>query len=70
MLPTKGATINTQTWVRAVPPTNIAGAKLLAGLTLVPVKGIPIMCTNAKVNPITIPATEDFDSSEVTPKIV
>ena len=68
--PTNGATINTQTCFNASPPKKIAGAKLLAGFTDVPVKGIPIICTNAKVNPITIPATEPFFSSDVTPNIV
>ena len=68
--PTSGPTINTQTWDKASPPTKIAGAKLLAGLTDVPVRGIPIKCTNVNVRPITIPAIEDFFSSDVTPKIV
>ena len=54
--PTTGATMNTQTCWRATPPMNNAGAKLRAGLTEVPVNGIPIMCTNARVKPITIPA--------------
>ena len=40
--PTNGATINTQTCFRASPPRNNAGAKLLAGLTDVPVRLIPI----------------------------
>ena len=72
--PINGATINTQTWAIAlVSPTIaiiVAGAKLLAGLTDVPVKLIPIKWTNVRVNPITIPLTEDFFSSEVTPNIV
>ena len=55
--PASGANINTQTCLSASPPRNIAGARLLAGFTEVPVKGIPIKCTNTKVNPITIPAT-------------
>ena len=68
--PTNGATINTQTCFKAVPPKNKAGAKLLAGFTEVPVSGIPKICTNVSVKPITIPATEDFLSSDVTPRIV
>ena len=72
--PTNGATINTQTClIASVFPTiaiTAAGAKLLAGLTDVPVKAIPRICTNANVSPITIPATDDFFSSEVTPIIV
>ena len=39
--PTTGANINTQTCWRACPPINNAGARLLAGLTDVPVNGIP-----------------------------
>lgn len=42
--PTSGATINTQTWASASPPAKIAGAKLLAGFTELPVKGMPIIC--------------------------
>ena len=53
-----GATMKTHTWPRAVPlPTKRAGPKLLAGFTLVPVSGIPRICTNASVSPITSPAT-------------
>ena len=36
--PTSGATMNTHTLVNASPPAKIAGPKLLAGLTEVPVK--------------------------------
>ena len=68
--PINGATINTHTWESASPPKKIAGAKLLAGLTDVPVRQIPRICTNASVKPITIPATDDFLSSDVTPSIV
>ena len=68
--PTIGAKINTQTCWRACPPMNNAGAKLRAGLTEVPVNGIPIMCTNAKVKPITIPATAAFSVFLVTPRTV
>jgi hypothetical protein len=39
--PIIGATQKSQSWVRAVPPTIIAGPKLLAGFTDVPVTGIP-----------------------------
>ena len=49
---------------------NNAGAKLRAGLTEVPVNGIPMMCTNAKVKPITIPATVAFSVFLVTPRTV
>ena len=54
----------------ASPPTNKAGAILLAGFTDVPVRGIPIKWTNASVRPITIPATLAYLSSLVTPKMV
>ena len=36
--PTSGAQMNTQTLLNAAPPANTASPKLLAGLTLVPVK--------------------------------
>ena len=36
--PANGPTINTQTLVNAAPPAKIAGPKLLAGFTEVPVK--------------------------------
>ena len=36
--PTNGATMNTHTYFNASPPIITAGAKLLAGLTDVPVK--------------------------------
>lgn len=41
--PTIGANMNTHTCCNACPPRNNAGAKLLAGLTDVPVKGIPMI---------------------------
>ena len=68
--PTIGAKINTQTWFKAWPPRNNAGAKLRAGFTEVPVNGIPIICTNASVKPITIPATVAFSAFFVTPRTV
>ena len=48
--------MNTHTCLIASFPMKIAGAKLLAGFTDVPVSGIPIKCTNVRVSPITIPA--------------
>ena len=39
--PTSGATMNTQTFESAAPPTKSAGPKLRAGLTDVPVNGMP-----------------------------
>ena len=68
--PTIGARMNTQTCSRACPPMNNAGAKLRAGLTEVPVNGIPIICTNAKVKPITMPAIVAFSVFLVTPSTV
>ena len=41
--PKRGATMNTQSWLRAVPPERTAGPKERAGLTDVPVKQMPIM---------------------------
>ena len=52
-----------------MPPKISAGAKLLAGFTDVPVKLIPSKWTKVSVKPITIPATDDFLESLVTPKI-
>ena len=68
--PTIGAKMNTQTCCKACPPKNNAGAKLRAGFTEVPVNGIPMMCTNASVKPITIPATAPFSTFLVTPRTV
>ena len=62
--------MNTQTCWSAWPPKNNAGAKLRAGFTEVPVNGIPIICTNAKVKPITIPAIVAFSVFLVTPRTV
>ena len=44
-------------------------ASKLAGLTEVPVKEIPRICTRVRVRPITIPATDEFSIFEVTPRI-
>ena len=46
---------------------KVAGPKLLAGLTPVPVKGIPKRCTAASESPITIPETLLYSGFEVTP---
>ncbi len=43
--PTSGATMNSHTWLSAVPPTTSAGPRLRAGLTEVPVSGMPMRCT-------------------------
>ena len=40
-----GAMMNNHNWLSASPPTNRAGPMLRAGLTEVPVSGIPIRCT-------------------------
>ena len=61
--------MNTHTLESASPPANTAEAKERAGLTLVPVKYIPKICTKVSVRPITRPATLEFSSLEVTPKI-
>ena len=68
--PTIGAKMNTQTCCNACPPRKRAGSKLRAGLTDVPVNGMPIICTTASVQPITIPATAPFSAFLVTPRTV
>ena len=67
--PTRGARTNTHTFVMASPPTKSAGPKLLAGFTLVPVRGIPTRWTSTRASPITIPATLLFSVFDVTPSI-
>lgn len=54
--PSRGATINSHSCERAVPPAKTAGPILRAGLTEVPVIGIQTMCTRIKVNPMARPA--------------
>lgn len=68
--PIRGAKINTHTWAKASPPAKNAGARLLAGFTEVPVKGIPIICTKVRVSPITKPAICEVALVEVTPRMV
>ena len=48
--PKSGATINSHTCESASPPWITAGAKLLAGLTEVPVNEIPIKWTKIKMH--------------------
>ena len=64
-----GATMNNHTCFNASPPIITAGAKLLAGFTDVPVRGIPRICTKVRVRPIIRPAQLDFVESDVTPLI-
>lgn len=57
--PTSGAAMNTQTWeiaVGSIPAIMSAGPKLRAGLTDVPVNGIPMICTKVSVSPMIMPA--------------
>ena len=68
--PINGPTINTHNWHKACPPNTKAGPKLRAGLTEVPVSGMPIMCTNVSVKPMTRPAIVAVFWLEVTPKMV
>lgn len=58
--PRIGATMNTHSWESASPPTNKAGAILRAGLTDVPVNGIPNKWIKTNVKPITSPAKEEL----------
>ena len=54
--PTSGATMKSQTWLSAVLPTTRAGPRLRAGLTEVPVSGMPIRCTITSAKPMATPA--------------
>src|SRR5437764_607630 len=54
--PTSGATMNSHTCDSALCPTMTAGARLRAGLTDVPVSGMPIKCTIVRATPIARPA--------------
>ena len=48
----------------------IAGPKLLAGFTDVPVRPMPRMCTNVSVRPITKPPNDPWLAlADVTPRI-
>lgn len=48
--------MNSHTWFRAVPPTMRAGPRLRAGLTDVPVIGMPMRWATVSARPITVPA--------------
>ena len=50
--PIIGANQNSHSWFKDVPPTINAGSKLLAGLTDVPVIGIPTKCVRTRLNPM------------------
>ncbi len=65
--PTSGATMNSHTWLRAVPPTMRAGPRLRAGLTDVPVIGIPMRWTTVRLKPMTMPAVAAFAVLLVAP---
>ncbi len=54
--PTSGATMKSQTWLSAVPPTTSAGPRLRAGFTEVPVSGIPMRWTITRAKPMATPA--------------
>ena len=69
MPPTSGATMNSQTWLRASPPTMRAGPRLRAGLTEVPVMAMPIRWTITRVKPMTSPAVVALAVLAVTPRI-
>ena len=67
--------MNTQTeMMGAVLPViaaKIAGPRLLAGLTEVPVRPIPKMCTRVSVRPMISPPKEPcLALGDVTPRIV
>ena len=71
--PASGAMMNTHTSDNGVVlPVNArirAGPNDLAGLTDVPVSGMPNMCTSVSVRPITRPATEPYSFLLVTPSM-
>ncbi len=54
--PINGATINIHSCARAAPPTKMAGPRLRAGFTEVPVIGMPTRWTSVRVRPIARPA--------------
>ena len=54
--PASGATMNSHSWDRALPPSKIAGPMLLAGLTEVPVIGMQTMWMSTRVRPMASPA--------------
>ena len=66
--PTSGATMNSHTWLRAVPPTMRAGPRLRAGFTDVPVIGIPMRWTTVRERPMTMPAVAAFAVLLVAPR--
>ena len=53
--PKIGATMKSHSCAKASPQTNTAGPKLRAGLTDVPVTGIPTMCITARAIPMAKP---------------
>ena len=54
--PIKGAAQKSQSWLKAVPPTMMAGPKLLAGFTDVPVTGMPTRWIRTRLSPMGMPA--------------
>ncbi len=54
--PSSGATMKSHTCDSALSPTISAGPRLRAGLTEVPVSGIPIRCTTVSASPMARPA--------------
>ena len=54
--PMMGATKNSQSCESALPPEKIAGPRLLAGFTEVPVTGIATRWISIRVTPIANPA--------------
>ena len=48
--------MNSQTWASGSPPANSAGPSERAGLTEVPVSGMPTRCTAVSARPIASPA--------------
>lgn len=67
--PITGAIMKSQSCERASPPTKIAGPKLLAGFTEVPVIGILTKWIRTSEKPIEIPANPSGAFLLVEPKI-
>jgi hypothetical protein len=68
--PMSGATMNSQSWLNAHPPTNTAGPILRAGLTEVLVTGIPTKWIKTSTIPIGIPANPTGALISVVPNTV
>jgi len=67
--PIRGAIMKSQSCSMATPPTNIAGPKLLAGLTEVPSTAIPKRWITVSEKPMATPAKPGVALLLVDPRI-